>query len=180
MILPIILGVLMTLPLGPAGYSIIENSMNHGLKKGLRSLLELQVIEFSYLVLGINFFKVLNQSVLLKNYLEWFALLFLIIFGVMLLFESQKTEVKVSVKPTWVWGILNPGILLLYLSVITYFKGDLVSLIFFQGGTIFAISLLILLALKKRSFLVRNLNLIKKNIGGVFICLGMFKIITNI
>ena len=180
MILPALLGVASTLPLGPAGYSIVENSMNYGMRKGIKSLMELQVVELCYLSLGFVFFKVLSASPLIQTSLEWVALVFLICFGGMLLSESKKVTKDSRAKSTWMWAILNPGILLLYISVVAYFKGDLLSLISFQLGSIVAISVLMIVASYNRELLTTKIVLIKKIIGGLFICLGTFKFITII
>ena len=172
MILPVLFGVASTIPLGPAGYSIIENSMNHGIKKGMRSLVELQLVELFYLMIGLTFFQYLSKTSFIASYLEIVATVFLIFFGFILLFESKKNKKKVGSKSTWLWAILNPGILLLYISMVSYFGGDLLSLVFFQLGSLITILALIYISSKRKDFLVSKMGLIKNIIGTIFISIN--------
>ncbi len=177
MIAPLALGIASTLPLGPAGFSIVNNTVVGGKKRGIRSLIELQLVELSYLAIGILGIRVFQTSAFLHSLLEIVAASVLLIFGG-LLFKRPKQES--SNYPTWILALLNPGIILLYLTVVTIFEGDYWSLLYFQLGSILAISGLVFLAYRQQALLERLLPQVRIGVGILFIIISLGKFISLI
>lgn len=178
---PLLFGVLATLPLGPAGYSIIENTINSGFKKGIQSLFELQAVELIYLGVALLIFKYVENVTLLKEWGEVITIFVLFGFGILTFLESRKKGKEKREKKTFVWALLNPGILILYITFISNFKSSgLVTLIPFQAGSIITLLALVLIATVSRENLLEKMNKIKQGIAGLFILTAVSKMYLTI
>lgn len=179
-----LLGVLATLPLGPAGYSIVENTIEAGPKKGLFSLLELQIVEFLYLFLSVIFLGQLEKIPYFETMSSAITIVVLILFGALTLIEVQtkSSELKrINAKRTFFWALLNPGILLIYITFLSSFKeAGLKALIPFQLGSIVTLLILVILSTFSREKLLSKMTGIKTWVGIVFISIGTVKLITHL
>ncbi|ATH07252.1 hypothetical protein BIY24_04670 [Halobacteriovorax marinus] len=178
-----IVGVVTTLPVGPAGISIVNSFVNKGTNEALKSFCGLFLAEVIYLVLSFSLYQTMNISAVFDKKILFVGIFSLVLFVIGMSFLRSKDEKEISLpsgfKGVFLLAIFNPSLVLTYLTFIGFYerifdlKLTLLNFIFASSSMVFGVGstlcALSLLALAKRDVLFTNMVLVKRGFGLFFI-----------
>lgn len=187
----ILVGCLITLPVGPGGLLCIQRTVKKGMKIGYLSAIGFILADLFYgfvVLLASSFIsKYINKENLFLNIL--ITILFLFI-GTKLLFGKEHEIEDNSVHPlisAFFMGIANAGTLFIYLGIFHFFPAKLgfenlyytIEILFciFLGSNIMWFILTELIVHAKRFFTVHHFFLFDKIIGGIITAFGLLNLL---
>ncbi|CBW25875.1 putative membrane protein [Halobacteriovorax marinus SJ] len=178
-----IVGVVTTLPVGPAGISIVNSFINRGTGEAVRSFGGLFLAEVVYLTLSFSLYRSMNISAIFDKKILFVGIFSFVLFVIGMSFLRSKDKKEINLpsgfKGVFLLAIFNPSLVLTYLTFIGFYerifglKLNLISFLYASssmvigvGATLCALSLL---ALAKRDVLFTNMVLVKRGFGLFFI-----------
>ncbi len=182
-ILGLLCGVIFTLPIGPAGISIVDSYLSKGRAVALKGFLGLLLVEIIYLQISYLVYKAKMVDSFIENKFQLtivFACVLTFI-GISFLLSKGRKDLNLpsGFKGIFSLTIINPSLVLTYIALIAlyedffgreisanYFILGASSMIIGVGSTLGALSLL---AKTKEKFISHHLVRIKKAFGILFI-----------
>lgn len=187
----IIIGLLITFPIGPGGLLCVQRTVKKGMKAGYLSAIGFITSDLLYgfiVLLGSTFIqKYISKDNLFINIAVSFLFLYM---GIKLLRSKEHEIEDNSVHPLisgFLMGLANPGTMFLYIAVFHFFPISLgfdnlyytIEILFciFLGSNIFWFVLTELIVHVKKFFTLHHFFIFDKIIGGTITLFGVANII---
>lgn len=187
----IIIGFLVTFPIGPGGLLCVQRTVKRGMKVGYLSAIGFIISDLIYgfiVLLASNF---LNQYVKRDNlYLNIFISAVFIFIGLRLIFAEEHEIEDNSIHPLisgFIIGILNPGTIFVYMGIFHFFPIHLgfdnfyytleILLFIFLGSNILWFILTELIIHLKKLFTLHHFFIFDKIIGLIVSLFGIINLL---
>lgn len=182
-IISFFIGVISTLPIGPAGINIIDNYVKNGHRKALECFYGLLTVEVIYLALSYFIYKSGVAEVFFSNQIVLSAIFSIVLVGIGLSFllsnNRENLNLPSGFKGTFSLVIINPGLVITYLTFMAFYERIFQESMNFGFFLLGSFSMIIgvattllsmsLVAKKKEELIQGNLLLIKRLFGIFFI-----------